>query len=560
MNKRSLNAILLFPLCAFMILANVRPVPAQSNNATPQAVVTGIWTAQDVSYAPWTFILKSDGNTLTGTVSQGRYNSTGTIATALTQPVEIYDGMFTEGVISFKCHSPGSPNRTITFTGQFIGGDEITFTRTVELPVGGDPGADGIYGLSGAQHFVARRDSGTASLRPQAPPQPPAAAQGAERGPVSATLLWVPPESDSAKISVGADEEQTRLLTYVDPEYPDLARQRGIEGNVVLHAVIGSDGRVRELRPVSGDPLLAGAAMNAVTRWRYRPVVVNGTQVQVDTTIIVPFPPGSAVVQSTPSVPPQRKYVQIDPATGDLLITYPPGSGKVEPSRWVLRNHTAPIVHVAVRPNGSSYSYEYSVANGSAASQAILGVSVRVPESAVVDSWQDPATWAHLPPVTLRPDFRRPATWLARPSGSDFGPGNMLQPGGNTVVFGLGSPAKPGFADSFYEGFGPGDPTEDMPEEVAAEVQPFMALGGGNQHRTILGPVFPPDTPRGAMAGQLLDSTQKFIDAGDLNPTAPFVREALEALRQARLPEKFENEPQGELENELLLAMHLDLQ
>jgi hypothetical protein len=159
MNKRSLNAIFVSLLCALMIVANDRSASAQSDNTLSPAAVAGIWTSRDVSYAPWTFVLRSDGNTLTGVISQGRYNSSRTRATTLTPPTEIYDGTIRGNTISFKCQSPGSADRTITFTGQ-IDGDEITFTRTVEIRPGGDPGDDGIYGLSGAPHFVARRASG----------------------------------------------------------------------------------------------------------------------------------------------------------------------------------------------------------------------------------------------------------------------------------------------------------------------------------------------------------------------------------------------------------------
>ena len=356
------------------------------------------------------------------------------------------------------------------------------------------------------------------------------------------------------RVTVGAATEAARLQSWVQPEYPLLARQAGIEGDVVLRTVIGTEGRVRELQPISGDPLLVKAAMDAVLQWRYQPTVLGGAPVEVATTIVVTFPPGSA--------PPQGKYVQIDPATGDLLISYPPGSGQVEPSRWVLRNHTAPSVHVAVQRIGSGFSYEYSLQNGPSASQEILGFTLRLPDSTVVESWQDPEGWAHPRGVTLpsgktiHPVY--PVTWLAKPT-SDPDPW-FLQPGGNTVVFGLGSLGRPGFVDSFYDGFGPGDPTESMPEEVAVEVEPFMRPEGASQHRVVLGPVFAPDTPPNAMAEQLLDSTQKLIDTGNLNPNSPFLKEALEALKRAKLPENFENEPRGEIENELLLAMRLDLQ
>jgi protein TonB len=68
-----------------------------------------------------------------------------------------------------------------------------------------------------------------------------------------------------------------------------LARQARIQGNVVLHAIIGKDGRVGELEVVSGHPLLVQSALDAVKNWRYQPTQLNGDPVEVDTTITVSF-------------------------------------------------------------------------------------------------------------------------------------------------------------------------------------------------------------------------------------------------------------------------------
>jgi protein TonB len=71
--------------------------------------------------------------------------------------------------------------------------------------------------------------------------------------------------------------------------YPPLARQTRISGTVRLHAIIGKDGSVQQLEVLSGHPLLVQAALDAVRQWRYRPTLLNGEPVEVDTTIDVIF-------------------------------------------------------------------------------------------------------------------------------------------------------------------------------------------------------------------------------------------------------------------------------
>ena len=75
----------------------------------------------------------------------------------------------------------------------------------------------------------------------------------------------------------------------VEPVYPDLARRVRIEGTVILEAVLGTDGRLHEIRVLSGHPLLAPAALDAVRRWVYHPALLNGEPVEVVTPIRVTF-------------------------------------------------------------------------------------------------------------------------------------------------------------------------------------------------------------------------------------------------------------------------------
>ena len=79
------------------------------------------------------------------------------------------------------------------------------------------------------------------------------------------------------------------LYHQVQPEYPPLAKQDGIQGTVVLRAVIDREGKIENLQVVSGHPLLVGAALKAVQQWRYRPYYLNGQPVEVETQITVHF-------------------------------------------------------------------------------------------------------------------------------------------------------------------------------------------------------------------------------------------------------------------------------
>jgi protein TonB len=77
------------------------------------------------------------------------------------------------------------------------------------------------------------------------------------------------------------------LIHRVEPVYPTLAKQIGRAGRVELRAVIATDGTIQSLQVVSGDPLFYQSAMDAVRQWRYRPTVLDGEPVEIDTFITV---------------------------------------------------------------------------------------------------------------------------------------------------------------------------------------------------------------------------------------------------------------------------------
>jgi protein TonB len=77
------------------------------------------------------------------------------------------------------------------------------------------------------------------------------------------------------------------LIHRVEPVYPTLPKQLGRGGRVELRAVIATNGTIQSLQVVSGDPLFYQSAMDAVRQWRYRPTVLNGEPVEIDTFISV---------------------------------------------------------------------------------------------------------------------------------------------------------------------------------------------------------------------------------------------------------------------------------
>jgi periplasmic protein TonB len=109
----------------------------------------------------------------------------------------------------------------------------------------------------------------------------------------SSSLAAVPRLSQPApavqRVRVSQGVTKGLLIYRVEPAYPPLAKQARIQGVVVLTAIIGKDGNVQNLQIVSGHPLLAPAAIEAVKQWRYKPFLLNGQPVEVETTVTVNF-------------------------------------------------------------------------------------------------------------------------------------------------------------------------------------------------------------------------------------------------------------------------------
>lgn len=95
-----------------------------------------------------------------------------------------------------------------------------------------------------------------------------------------------PPPTRPLRIS---DLGEGSLIYRVQPAYPPMARQARIQGPVELRAIISKTGMIEHLTVKSGAPLLVRAAMDAVRQWRYRPYLLNGEPIEVETEITVNF-------------------------------------------------------------------------------------------------------------------------------------------------------------------------------------------------------------------------------------------------------------------------------
>jgi TonB family protein len=117
------------------------------------------------------------------------------------------------------------------------------------------------------------------TIRPQGTPQ--AVISAAPPAP----NLAVPPGA----AVVASNVEASNLIDAVRPVYPPLAKMARQQGTVKFQATIGKDGTMENLLLISGPPLLVQAAMDAVKKWTYKPMVLNGAPVEVVTTVDVNF-------------------------------------------------------------------------------------------------------------------------------------------------------------------------------------------------------------------------------------------------------------------------------
>jgi periplasmic protein TonB len=108
-------------------------------------------------------------------------------------------------------------------------------------------------------------------------------------GGIVSSAAVVPTIHQAQRVRVSQGVTQGLLVRKINPTYPPLAKQARISGAVVLQAEISKDGSIQNLHVLSGHPMLVPSALEAVKQWKYKPYILNGEPVEVETTITVNF-------------------------------------------------------------------------------------------------------------------------------------------------------------------------------------------------------------------------------------------------------------------------------
>jgi TonB family protein len=206
------------------------------------------------------------------------------------------------------------PNAIVSVKQKVIGPEQTSSVEFAETTVADDVGEFSFKGVAPGHYQLEVSKPGFAVFRQQLEIKPGSAVyQGKviHPGPleilieltpgevlenVEVTALAPPdsaaksPSSAPRRIRVGGLVQRTKLVEQTKPEYPESARAKGIQGVVLLQAVISKEGQPYSLNVLnSPDPALSEAARRAVEQWRYEPTLLNGEPIEVATTIAVRF-------------------------------------------------------------------------------------------------------------------------------------------------------------------------------------------------------------------------------------------------------------------------------
>lgn len=117
----------------------------------------------------------------------------------------------------------------------------------------------------------------------------PGGSAGGVIGGIIGSAAPPPKVATPQKLRVSSGVADGLKIHDVQPTYPQMARIAHIQGDVTLQATISKSGVIENLRAVNGHPILIQAAMDAVRQWKYKPYILNGEPVEVETTVVVKF-------------------------------------------------------------------------------------------------------------------------------------------------------------------------------------------------------------------------------------------------------------------------------
>jgi TonB family protein len=177
--------------------------------------------------------------------------------------------------------------------------------------------------------------------------------------------LSVAPPPNTVTISSGVMAGM--LLEKTNPVYPPIAKAARVSGTVVLQATISKTGTIENLRVISGPAMLQQAALEAVKAWRYRPYLLMGEPVEVETTINVIFTLGGSPTQSSPAAGSQEAA---PPLAQTTAVPPPPMPAPDGPSLEV----TMQFIQTRLNEQGKSAFVEYrqNTSNGATFAVTII--------------------------------------------------------------------------------------------------------------------------------------------------------------------------------------------
>jgi protein TonB len=129
----------------------------------------------------------------------------------------------------------------------------------------------------------------TAGVMGGVPGGVPGGSMGGVIGGIIGTSTAAVPKVAISRMRVSSGVTAGLLLKRVEPTYPPLAKTARVQGTVILHAIISKTGTIEGLTLMSGPAMLAPAAIDAVKQWRYKPYLLNGDPIELDTIVEVRF-------------------------------------------------------------------------------------------------------------------------------------------------------------------------------------------------------------------------------------------------------------------------------
>jgi TonB family protein len=188
--------------------------------------------------------------------------------------------------VKLKLDKVDNTHSRYTLTVSADGRDIVKKDKNIDEPVQFYTGKDPVLFELVVNNIEKNQVSGYLSM-----PAPPLHAGSHDSQPAEAAAQSVA-DNSAAPVEVSSGTVAGMIIFNPEPVYPAIAKAAHVQGAVILHAIISKEGTIEKLSVISGNGMLVNAARDAVSHWRYRPYMVKGVPVEVETSITVNFPFG----------------------------------------------------------------------------------------------------------------------------------------------------------------------------------------------------------------------------------------------------------------------------